>query len=70
MGELVIENADLRAQINVSYQSEPLLGLFVPVEMRERYSSNRRATVIDGAATYARFRRFEVKTDEALVPVR
>ncbi len=70
MGELVTENADLRAQINVSYQSEPLLGLFVPVEMRERYTSNRRATVIDGTATYARFRRFEVKTDETLVPVR
>ena len=70
MGELVTENADLRAQINVSYQSEPLLGLFVPVEMRERYTSTRRATVIEGTATYDRFRRFEVKTDEELVPVR
>jgi hypothetical protein len=70
MGELITENADLRAQINVSYQSEPLLGLFVPVEMRERYSSNRRSTTIEGTATYGRFRRFEVKTDEELVPVR
>jgi hypothetical protein len=70
MGELVTENADLRAQINVSYQSEPLLGLFVPVEMRERYTSSRRATVIEGTATYGRFRRFGVTTDEELVPVR
>ena len=66
MGELVTENADLRAQINVSYQSEPLLGLFVPVEMRERYSSTRRATVVEGTATYDRFRRFQVKTDEEI----
>ena len=70
MAELVTENADLRAQINVSYQSEPLLGLFVPVEMRERYTSSRRATIIEGTATYDRFRRFEVKTEEELVPVR
>ncbi len=70
MAELVTENGDLRAQINVSYQSEPLLGLFVPVEMRERYTSSRRATVIEGTATYDRFRRFEVKTEEELVPVR
>ncbi len=70
MSELVTENADLRAQINVSYQSEPMLGLFVPVEMRERYSSTRRATVVEGTATYGRFRRFQVTTDEDLVPLR
>ena len=27
----------LRATIDVSYQSEPLLGCLVPIEMRERY---------------------------------
>ena len=39
MSELTVENRNIRAIIDVSYQSEPLLGLLVPIEMRERYES-------------------------------
>ena len=41
MSEMITENDDVRGQINVSYQSEPLLGLLVPIEMRERYTKPR-----------------------------
>ena len=63
MSELVLKNRELRATIDVSYQSEPLLGFLVPIEMRERYEGRGR-TRIDGAATYSRFRQFDVKTTE------
>ena len=39
----------------MSYQSEPLMGFLVPVEMRESYSALREH--VEGAATYTRFRR-------------
>lgn len=64
MSELVMENSDVKATINVSYQSEPILGFHVPVEMRERYHSGNRW--IDGIATYGRFRQFQVHTDTVL----
>ncbi|HUE85676.1 MAG TPA: hypothetical protein VMO26_06325, partial [Vicinamibacterales bacterium] len=58
MSELVMENSEVTATINVSYQSEPMLGFLVPVEMRERYRA--RDERVDGVATYGRFRRFQV----------
>jgi hypothetical protein len=61
--ELIAGDATLEATINVSYQSEPLLGFSVPVEMRERYTA--KDVVITGTATYGHFRRFEVKTQES-----
>lgn len=56
-----------RATVTVSYRFEPALGFRVPVEMRERYDNPRRRDdeVIDAVATYADFRRFDVRT---LVP--
>jgi hypothetical protein len=65
MSELIVENSQVKAQIHVSYQSEALLGLLVPVEMRERYTSARRPAV-DGTATYGRFRKFQVATNEEI----
>ena len=35
--ELISEDTDLRADINVSYKAEPGLDLLVPGEMREIY---------------------------------
>ncbi|MGQ0734462.1 MAG: hypothetical protein ACT4QD_12505 [Acidobacteriota bacterium] len=66
MTELVLEDRDLRAVVSVSYQSEPLLGFRVPVAMRERYRLS--SELVDGAATYGRFRRFSVNTDEVIAP--
>lgn len=64
MSELVAENRQVGATIDVSFQSEPLLGLLVPVEMRERYEGKRRNSIVEGRATYRKFRQFQVNTDE------
>jgi hypothetical protein len=63
MSELTARNRSVRATVDVSYQSEPLLGCLVPVEMREDYQA-RRGSHITGHATYGRFRRFQVDTNE------
>jgi hypothetical protein len=64
-----VENRSLRATIDVSYQSEPLLGLLVPIEMRERYESRKSGSLVAGRATYGRFRQFQVTVDEQLGPI-
>jgi hypothetical protein len=56
MSELVAEDRTVRATIDVSYQSEPLVGMLVPIEMRERYEGRRDQALIEGHATYGRFR--------------
>lgn len=62
MTEIVVESRDVRAQMTVSFQSEPLLGLLVPVEMRESYrSKTRSATRIETRARYGKFSEFSVK---------
>jgi hypothetical protein len=70
MSEMITEDADVRGQINVSYQSEPLVGLLVPIEMRERYTSQGYRATITGQATYGKFRRFQVDVNETLGPIR
>jgi hypothetical protein len=50
--------------INVSYQSEPMLGFLVPIEMRERYRA--RGGWVEGIAKYGKFRQFQVKTSESV----
>jgi len=62
--ELISEDTDLRADINVFYKTEPGLDLLVPGEMREIYLIRRNDTRIDGRATYGRFRQFTVTTTE------
>jgi hypothetical protein len=64
MSELVMQNSEVNAVIDVSYQSEPLLGFMVPAQMRERYRG--RSDRVEGIATYGRFRQFQVKTEEAI----
>ena len=48
--ELISEDTDLRADINVFYKTEPGLDLLVPGEMREIYVIRRSETRIDGRA--------------------
>jgi hypothetical protein len=67
--ELIAQNRSLRAQIDVTYALEPSMGLFVPREMREKYAL-KDGSIIEGKATYARFRRYQVKVDEKFVPVK
>ena len=60
-------NRKLRATIDVSYQSEPLLGLLVPIEMREWYDNLRNGSRIEAVATYGKFRQFQVNTNETFL---
>ncbi len=54
ISEIVAQVRDLTATITVSYQSEPLMGFLVPVEMRESYVASRER--VEGVATYGKFR--------------
>jgi hypothetical protein len=63
MTELVAKNRQVTATVDVSYQSEPLIGFLVPVEMRENYR-DRNGARVEGVAEYGRFRQFQVNVDE------
>ena len=67
MSELLVSNRKLRATIDVSYQSEPLLGLLVPIEMREWYDGLRTGSRIEAVARYGKFRQFQVNTNETFL---
>jgi hypothetical protein len=69
MSEIVAEDRAVRATIDVSYQSEPLLGLLLPIEMRERYEDRRNGSLVVGRATYGKFRQFQVTVEEKLAPI-
>lgn len=64
--ELVNEAKTVRSTIRVSFQSEPLDGFLLPVEMRERYERKGRFYLFEGTATYSNYRRFTVTTDESI----
>jgi hypothetical protein len=68
MTEITIETPTVDSTMQVSYQSEPLLGFLVPVEMREQYVTRKRNYRLSGTATYGNFRQFTVRTDEAIAP--
>ena len=55
ISELIVDGGGVNATVTVSYQSEPLMGFLVPVEMREAYS--RSGERITGHAQYGRFRK-------------
>jgi hypothetical protein len=59
VSELVIDDRTVRATIEVSFQSEPVLDMLVPVAMRERYEGKKTGSIVEGRATYGRFRRLE-----------
>ena len=67
--ELVTEDTSIKGTIDVEYQTEPAIGLIVPVAMREQYDLRRDGSRVDGTATYGRFRQFQVKVDEKLAPI-
>ena len=65
MSELMLQNGDLTAIIDVCYVEQAALGFRVPIEMRERYRTQFQR--VEGTATYSRFRQFQVKTGETIV---
>ena len=66
--EHISEDTAIRALIDVTYKAQPGLEVLVPAEMRENYLVRRTELRIDGRATYGRFRRFTVTTDEKPKP--
>jgi hypothetical protein len=62
--ELICESKTVRSTIRVSFQSEPLDDVLLPVEMRENYVLKGRFYSFDGDATYSNYRRFTVTTAE------
>ena len=54
ISEMVLAGGGVNTTITVSYQSEPLMGFLVPVEMRESYIGARER--VSGSARYGRFR--------------
>ena len=64
MTEVVAEDRTLRATIDVRFRSEPLDGILLPLSMRERYEGRRNKSLIEGWATYDKFRQFSVNVDE------
>jgi len=57
ISELIVDGGGVNATVTVSYQSEPLMGFLVPIEMRESYV--RSGERISGHAQYGKFRRIE-----------
>jgi hypothetical protein len=54
ISELIVDGGNVRATVTVSYESEPLMGFLVPIEMRESYV--RYGERISGHAEYGKFR--------------
>jgi len=63
--ELVAESGSLKARIEVTYSLDPGVNALVPREMREKYSLGDGST-IEGKATYAKYRRYQVTVDTAV----
>ena len=57
ISEMIVDGGGVIATVTVSYQSEPLVGFLVPVEMRETYI--RAGERISGRAEYGKFRQIQ-----------
>lgn len=66
MTELLIDDPVVRTMIDVVYKEDAGVKLWVPGEMRERYNAGHDHSTVEGRATYEKFRRFGVSTDETI----
>jgi hypothetical protein len=57
ISELVVDGSGVIATVTVSYQSDPLMGFLVPIEMRESYVGH--GERITGHAEYSKFRQID-----------
>ena len=61
------------ARVTADYRPEPTLAIWVPAEMPERYADAPRAKLrtfpspFEGVASYGKFRRFTVSSEESAV---
>ena len=65
LSELALDADSIEALITVRYEANETLGHFVPVEMRERYRNLLSGSLVEGTATYAGMRRFQVLVEES-----
>jgi hypothetical protein len=63
--EVLLEQPMLRARITTSFRYDERFGIAVPYEMQEEYKFDN-GTRVNAIATYDRFRRFDVSTDETI----
>ncbi len=66
--ELRTDQGDLRSAITVTYRRDARLGLWVPVRMREVYTTATER--VEGTATYRNYRQFTVETFEVIKDAR
>ncbi|HXD73201.1 MAG TPA: hypothetical protein VN628_05680 [Vicinamibacterales bacterium] len=64
--EVRVEVSDIKANLTTTFKNDERLGMDVPNEFREEYDM--RDSRVSGVASYARFRKFEVKSSEELAP--
>ncbi len=67
---LAADNGTSEVSAEIRYEEDPMVKLLVPIMMQQRYtrSSDPRADVLEVSSTYSNWRRFEVKTTEAIGP--
>jgi len=65
--EVLLDQPTLRARITTSFRFDDRFGIAVPYEMQEEYKFDS-GVKVTAVATYARFRRFDVSTDEEIKP--
>ena len=64
--ELVVDDTTVRAVITTDYRPDAAFGFNLPSQMHEQYTSAANLSRIIGTATYSKFRRFNVETDQTL----
>lgn len=67
--EFTLTSPSSKVEFKVRYRRDEMLGLWVPREMKEAYSTyvpglRETRPAVEGRATYSKFRRFQVKTEE------
>jgi hypothetical protein len=63
--EVLLDQPSLRARITTSFRFDDRFGIAVPYEMQEEYKFDN-GTRVTAVATYDRFRRFDVSTEDIL----
>lgn len=63
--EVLLDQPSLRGRITTSFRFDDRFGIAVPYEMQEEYKSDN-GTRLTAVATYDRFRRFDVSTEDTL----
>jgi hypothetical protein len=63
--EVLLEQPTLRARISTAFRFDDRFGIAVPYEMQEEYKFDN-GTKVTAVATYDRFRRFDVSTEDTL----